>query len=95
MHVIANRTFSSVIERGEAGVLEDLVIDRCEFEFCAISETTSVYSRTRVRNVTLRNCLARNHTGVGPAILELSLLQNSRHTPWNHAPKVRGPLHVA
>lgn len=64
-----NEIFHSLLDRGDALLLENMSFDSCTFTNCKISLTKERDRRSVVRNVTLRNCEA-NACGVGPAVLE-------------------------
>ena len=65
----ANETFSSKVDRGGAGFIENLRFVNCEFNNGALSLTKSIEARTTVRNVELINCRL-NGCHCGPAIFE-------------------------
>lgn len=67
---IRNKAFHALIDRGDVGLVDGIVLDGCCFDFCALSETQEIGRRTIARNVTVRNCVAQNHVAIGPAILE-------------------------
>ena len=73
---ITDKEFYNVIDRGDWGNGGDIVLERCLFSFCGVSETMDITKRTIVRNVIVRDCTAMAHTSVGPAILEDVMVEN-------------------
>lgn len=64
-----SHTFRKLYDRDGALCLEDIRLENCVFENCALSLTKDVHLRSAVRNVSVKNCKA-NGCGIGPAIFE-------------------------
>ncbi|HXR89871.1 MAG TPA: hypothetical protein VN750_06260 [Steroidobacteraceae bacterium] len=63
------QTFRKLYDRDGALCLEDIRLESCVFENCALSLTKNVHLRSVVRNVSIKDCAA-NGCGIGPAIFE-------------------------
>ena len=70
LKTIIDRQFYSLVDRGDTLLIENIQVERCEFDFCGLCETIDINRRTTVRNVHINNCMIQNHTSIGPAILE-------------------------
>jgi hypothetical protein len=64
-----NKIFNSLIDRGNALVLSDVVCSDCEFSNCALSLTTDIKKRAVVSNALFKNCKV-SASDIGPAVLK-------------------------
>jgi len=76
MKNIVDKQFYSLVDRGDTLLIENIVVERCEFGFCGLCKTIDLKRRTTVRNVHIKDCVVLNHTSVGPAILEDITVEN-------------------
>lgn len=88
MKVIQNKKFEDFYDADSGEIFENIQFEKCDFNYCNISQTENPYYRTTIKNIVMKKC-SLTSCSIGSAIVEDCLFDNNRN---NGLLQIRGAL---
>lgn len=79
MNNYTKEIFEEFYDEDSREVFEDILFERCQFNYCNLSQTENPFNRTTLRNIIMKNCTSRGGS-LGCAILDEITVENFANT---------------